>query len=95
MAKGENQTKKRKELGTPDGGRIGWVVREHNSAESEVLWAEQGTCESNGISEETTNSFGELTAKQKLMLSCHDLTGAWLTVRGDCTFAGGAKICDL
>ena len=57
--------------------------------------AEQGTCESNGISEETTNSFGELTAKQKLMLSCHDLTGAWLTVRGDCTFAGGAKICDL
>ena len=56
--KGENKTKKLKEMGTPDGGRIGWgfvVVREHKGEESEVQWADQGTCESDGISEETTN----------------------------------------
>ena len=35
--------------------------------------------------------YGELMAMQKLMHSCHGLTGAWLTVRGDCTFAGGAS----
>ena len=56
--KGENQTGKRNEMSTPDRGRIGWrfvVVREHEGEESEVLWADQGTCESDGISEETAN----------------------------------------
>ena len=72
------------------------VVRKLKGAESEVLWADQGICESYGISEETTNILGELTAIQKLMQSCQDLEHASLTVRGDCTFAGGASFanCD-
>ena len=68
------------------------VVRQHKETELEVSGGNQGTCENHGISEETT----KLMAIQKLMQSCHDLTGAWLTVRGDCTIAGGASFltCD-
>ena len=89
----ENQSRKRKQIEVPDGGgRIGWglVVGENKDEESE----DQGTCECDGISEETTDICGELTATQKLMPSCQDLERAWLIVRGDFTFAGGASFAD-
>ena len=89
---GENETRWRKEMGTLDGGRIGWGFAVVRGEESEVLWADRSTCETDGISEKTTNIFGELTAIQKLMQSCHHLTRVCVSLRGDCTFAGCASI---
>ena len=70
-------------------GGVSGVVRENKDEESEV------TCESDGISEETTNFFGDLTAIQKLMQSCQDLKHAWLTVREDCTFCRRGQLRKL
>ena len=89
-----DQGNKRKKALTPDGGRIGWGFVGVRIAPTGILghddtthWKRDGgpvgrpgTCENDGINE-----------NDGLIQSFHGLHGAWLTVRGGCTFAGKAS----
>ena len=85
-----DKNKKRRKAMMSDGRSVGWgfvvvritPTRRHTGSETDVLWADKVICDTDGIKEERTNTFGKMVAIHKLIRSCHDLAGAWLTVRG-------------